>query len=80
MKTLERHALQVPRDLSLIGIDNTPEADIHGLTSVRLNFGEIGEHAVTAWLALHSGQDEHGQGHVVPVQMVNRRSVGPAPS
>jgi DNA-binding LacI/PurR family transcriptional regulator len=75
-----RAGLQVPRDLSIVGMDDTQDATEKGLTTVRISFHDVGRMAVDAWLALHQGRTacEHSEG--VQGTLIKRQSVGAPPS
>jgi DNA-binding LacI/PurR family transcriptional regulator len=65
----------------VVGYDDIPEA-AHPLpppTTVRTDFGEIGRRALRLLLDRIDGTDEPGAEPVVPVELVVRRSTGPAP-
>ncbi len=71
----EAKGLIVPRDLSIIGMDNTTEAGSQGLTSLATPFEDIGRASVQALLGLLRGEDPAGLRKVVPVVLVDRDSV-----
>ena len=72
---LEAQGLRVPRDLSLIGVDNRVEAAERGLTSVAHSFKEVGRLAMDAWVELKNGGDAAKCCKVAPVNLVSRDSV-----
>jgi DNA-binding LacI/PurR family transcriptional regulator len=75
-ETAARAGLQVPRDLSIVGIDDTQAATEKGLTTVRISFREVGRTAVDAWLALHQGRPSREYSKGVRGRLVERQSVG----
>ncbi len=74
---MEAQGLNVPRDLSLIGIDNRPEAVARGLTSVAHSFAQVGRLAMDAWIELRNGGEAAACCKVAPVQLMARQSVRP---
>jgi DNA-binding LacI/PurR family transcriptional regulator len=77
--------LQVPRDLSVVGFDDSPLAVQlePRLTTVRQDIqgkAQAAVHLLTTVLkARHAGADEPTQHEVLPVELVVRESTGPAP-
>ena len=72
---IEAQGLRVPHDLSLIGIDNRPEANARGLTSVAHSFTQVGRLAMDAWIELKNGGDSAACCKVAPVHLMKRHSV-----
>ena len=77
---------QVPDDASVVGYDDIPEAAhlLPPLTTVRTDFAEIGTRSLRLLLDRIDGRIEGGatalEGRsLVPVELVVRRSTGPAP-
>jgi DNA-binding LacI/PurR family transcriptional regulator len=72
---------QVPGDVSVVGYDDIPEAAhlLPPLTTVRTDFAEIGTRSLRLLLAQIDGPAEPRAGHVEPVELIVRRSTGPAP-
>lgn len=66
---------RVPHDLSIVGVDDTPEAAERGLTSIRNPFAKIGSAAVDAMIDLISGKTAQESSRVVPVDLIQRKSV-----
>jgi DNA-binding LacI/PurR family transcriptional regulator len=73
---LERLHLSVPRDLSLIGMDDLPAAMERGLTTFRVSCEDVGRLAIEAVVRLMGGADFRDCSRVLPVEMVERNSVG----
>lgn len=71
----EEYGLRVPEDLSITGVDNTMEGVLRGLTSVAQPFEQIGCAAVNAVIALLEGTDAAQASQVLPVALIERRSV-----
>lgn len=67
--------LSVPGDLSIIGIDDSPHAGARGLTSVHCSYSELGQFAFDAWIDLKRGATPVEASRVVPVRLIERRSV-----
>ncbi|MET9437102.1 LacI family DNA-binding transcriptional regulator [Streptomyces sp. NPDC006551] len=72
---------RVPDDVSVVGYDDIPEAAhlLPPLTTVRTNFTEIGTRSLRLLLAHIDGLTEPRVEPVVPVELIVRRSTGPAP-
>ena len=73
----EAAGLRIPEDLSLTGVDNSPEAELRGLTSVNFGYEEVGYLAVEAWVQRMAGASAAACSRVVPVYLHERRSVAP---
>ena len=73
--TVEGQGLNVPNNLSIIGMDNRVEAAERGLTSVSHSFINIGRLAMDAWIELKEGAPSVKCCKLAPVQLVPRRSV-----
>lgn len=75
MRTLRRAGLRVPEDISVIGIDDHPLAELADLTTVAQPVHEQGELAGRMVLSKLRGEDiEHGT--TVPTRLVIRGSTG----
>lgn len=72
---LERQGLRVPEDLSIVGVDNTPEAHWRGLTTVDVGLSQAGQFVLDAWMALRHGENFRQCSQVLPAQFVERNSV-----
>ncbi|MEU5547058.1 LacI family DNA-binding transcriptional regulator [Streptomyces sioyaensis] len=73
VRTLRRAGLRIPEDISVIGIDDHPLADLTDLTTVHQPVREQGELAGRMLLKILRGEEsEHGV--VVPTQLVIRGS------
>lgn len=83
LKALEEAGIRVPDQVSLISSDDSYMADlpyIH-LTAIRQPQRQLGEEAARIMLHLLSSQEQLTPRRVVlPVQLVPRRSTGPAPA
>ncbi len=75
MAGLRRLGKQVPRDLSIIGMDDVSEARRAGLTTINVPKEDMGRLAVKKLLARISGEDAPASRSVVPVALVQRDSV-----
>jgi DNA-binding LacI/PurR family transcriptional regulator len=78
-RTLQRSALRVPEDVSIVGFDDDPIAEwlSPGLTTVRQSFADLGRVAMEMlWKRMESphGPVEH---RVLPVQLIQRGSAAP---
>jgi DNA-binding LacI/PurR family transcriptional regulator len=72
---LEEQGLKVPQDISIIGVDNRPEAAERDLTSIAHSFADVGRLAMDAWVELKNGGDVATCCKVAPVSLVPRGSV-----
>jgi DNA-binding LacI/PurR family transcriptional regulator len=72
---LKSQGLSVPNDISLIGIDNRPEAAEQGLTSIAFSFAEVGRLAMDAWMELKDGGNAAKCCKLASVELVKRQSV-----
>jgi len=81
MLALKERGLRVPEDMSVVGIDDIPEAAYFDppLTTVRIDLDSLGRQTLMTLLAQIEGT-EVPQIVVPPPQLVIRRSSGPAPS
>lgn len=75
-QTAEAAGLNVPRDLSIIGVDYSPLAETQGLTTIEFGYDEIGRQAVAAWVKLNAGARPEECCTVVSSRLVERSSVG----
>lgn len=72
---LTQQGLMVPRDFSLVGMDNLPEAQHLGLTTMRFSTEEIGRRAVESLVKMLNGAKPRECSAVVPVELIERTSV-----
>lgn len=73
--TVEAQGLNVPHDLSLIGMDNRPEAQARGLSSISHSFIDVGRLAMEAWVELKNGAEAGKCSKLAPVHLIPRNSV-----
>jgi DNA-binding LacI/PurR family transcriptional regulator len=73
-KAMQLANLQVPDDLSIIGMDDLG-ADTFDLTTIAFSFSEIGEKAVDALVELIQGRPAGDCSREIPVKLVERQSV-----
>ncbi|UOY00361.1 LacI family DNA-binding transcriptional regulator [Blastococcus sp. PRF04-17] len=78
LAALHEEGIEVPRDVSVVGFDDLPEAPYFTppLTTVRQDFAELGRRGVQLVLARLRGEDLHPE--AVPAPLVVRSSTGPA--
>jgi LacI family transcriptional regulator len=81
MKFFDEQNIAVPWRVSVVGFDNVAEAKYYNpsLTTVVLDFEEIGHRAVDQILSMMRGEETH----VVPLiepHLIVRDSTGPAPA
>jgi len=72
---VEAQGLSVPCDLSVIGMDNRPEAQARGLSSIAHSFIDVGRLAMDAWVELKNGADAALCSKLASVQLMSRQSV-----
>jgi DNA-binding LacI/PurR family transcriptional regulator len=79
MRALFEAGLEVPRDMSLVGFDDIPEAAYYAppLTTVRQEFREVGTKAVAMLLRQLRGSGDVPEKHVVEPDLVVRASTAP---
>lgn len=73
MRTLRRLDLDVPTDMSIIGIDNHPLAELCDLTTIAQSVGEQGRIAAEMTLDLLNGR-ESVTNTTIPVSLILRRT------
>jgi DNA-binding LacI/PurR family transcriptional regulator len=76
IRTLRRAGLRVPEDMSVIGIDDHPLAELTDLTTVRQPVHQQGTHAAATVLSLLRGEQVESA-VTMPTQLVVRRSTAP---
>ncbi|MGJ4846278.1 LacI family DNA-binding transcriptional regulator [Leifsonia sp. Le1] len=78
VKALSEYGVRVPEDVSVVGFDDVPEARYYrpALTTVRLDFEEVGRLAVDRILHLMRGGHADALPRVLP-ELVVRRSTAP---
>ena len=67
--------LDLPRDLSLISVNDDHEAAANGLTAVNVNLALLGKEGIAAWLRLRDGAAAAEASRTTPVHLVVRNSV-----
>ncbi|WP_031485474.1 LacI family DNA-binding transcriptional regulator [Streptomyces bicolor] len=83
LHALHEAGRSVPGDVSVVGYDDIPEAAhfLPPLTTVRTDFAEIGTRSLRLLLNRLDGSEEPARvDSLVPVELVVRRSSGPAPA
>jgi LacI family transcriptional regulator, repressor for deo operon, udp, cdd, tsx, nupC, and nupG len=75
MRTLRRAGLRIPEDLSVVGIDDHPMAELADLTTVAQPVREQGVEAGRMLLSLLAGDD--APGGILPTRLVVRGSTAP---
>lgn len=72
----DKTGVSIPRDLSLVGIDDQFPASHRGLTTVAFGYEQVGRMAVQAWVELRHGAPAAQCSKIVPVELKVRDSVG----
>ena len=77
LETLRRGGVDVPGEISVIGVDDQPSLAFLGLTTVKLPIVQTGKHAIE--LLIRRIADRHAEvRHVtVPCQFIERSTSGP---
>jgi LacI family transcriptional regulator, repressor for deo operon, udp, cdd, tsx, nupC, and nupG len=78
LRTLRSRGLKVPEDISLIGIDDHPMAEVLELTTVAQDVAEQGATAARLVLTAlaNEGSAASGTGVIAPIKLVTRSSTG----
>ncbi len=79
LRTLQRRGLRLPEDISLMGVDGHPVAELFGLTTVTQDVAAQGRHVVALTLAHVRGEHPKPSGVVVPTRLIDRGSTGRVP-
>lgn len=66
--------MAVPRDLSIVGMDDIPEAERLGLTTVKYSTADVGLHSVEV-IVRRLADDNDVTGVVLPVELIERSTV-----
>ena len=79
MRALAERRLRVPRDVSVVGLDDVPDAGFYTppLTTVRQDFGEVGRQALNTLVDRMSGLTEAGRRVRIAPELIIRASAGP---
>ncbi|WP_166790274.1 LacI family DNA-binding transcriptional regulator [Cryobacterium sp. Hh11] len=80
MHAIREAGLEVPRDVSIVGFDDIPEAAHFWppLTTVRQDFAELGRRCVALLLANIAGTTAENQGAIMPELIVRGSTARPA--
>jgi DNA-binding LacI/PurR family transcriptional regulator len=81
LRALHEHGREIPREMSVVGFDDIPEAQyfMPPLTTVRQNFAEVGRGSLRLLLEIMSGGRAPQHLAVAP-ELVVRRSTAPPPA
>ena len=77
VRTIRRAGLEIPRDISIVGIDDHPLAALTDLTTVRQPAHEQGVRAAEMLLRLLAGQPDVDLSVTLPTELVVRGSTAP---
>lgn len=77
LKVLRQQQISVPEQISVIGFDDAPIADLLGLTTIRQPLEDKGKTAAEMLLDVIAGRPRRRS--VKPIELVVRESTGPAP-
>ncbi len=80
MRALAERGLRVPRDVSIVGFDNIPDAGFYTppLSTVRQDFGEVGRRALSTLIDRMSGAIEAGpRVRIAPELIIRASAAGP---
>lgn len=70
----------VPEELSVVGFDDVEVASYAGLTTVRQPLFESGRRGADLLLQALAGESLRGRSETLPLELVPRRTTGPAPA
>lgn len=75
---LKTYGIEIPRDIALISFDDIPAAqsNLHSLTTVHINFDDIGRHIVNAFVHYLDHQSFPGKSVDLEAYLVFRESCG----
>ena len=81
MRALAEQGLRVPRDVSIVGFDDVPDAGFYTppLTTVRQDFGEVGRRALSTLIDRMSGAIDGGLRVRIAPELVIRASAAAPP-
>ena len=77
LKVLQAEHISVPDQVSVIGFDDAPIADLMDLTTMRQPLADKGREAATILLELIAGRTRRRS--VKPTQLIVRATTGPVP-
>jgi DNA-binding LacI/PurR family transcriptional regulator len=80
MRALAEKGLRVPRDVSIVGFDDIPDAGFYTppLSTVRQDFGEVGRQALSTLIERMSGAIETGlRVRIAPELIIRASAAGP---
>ena len=80
MRALAERGLRIPRDVSIVGFDDVPDAGYYTppLTTVRQDFGEVGRRALSTLIDRMSGAIAAGlRVRIAPELIVRASAAGP---
>ena len=77
ISTIRRSGLRIPQDISVVGIDDHPLAELADLTTVRQSVHEQGMRAAQMLLGLLRGDPDVDRSTMLPTQLVVRGSTAP---
>lgn len=73
----EEQGKQIPRDLSIFGMDDMPGAAERGLTTLRFALPTMGRAALDAVVRIIGGARPEECGAIIPAELIERASVAP---
>lgn len=77
LRVMEECGLDIPGELSIVGMDDLAQVASVGLTSISISSEAIGYEAIHAVVEMMQGKDARECSRVVPVELVERASVAP---
>ncbi|MEA2285891.1 MAG: hypothetical protein QOJ21_1934 [Solirubrobacteraceae bacterium] len=79
LRVLHEHGREVPRDVSIVGFDDIPEAEFFTppLTTVRQDFAEMGRRGLHLLLEEIAASERSRTRVTVPATLIERASTGP---
>jgi DNA-binding LacI/PurR family transcriptional regulator len=79
IRTLRRAGLRIPQDMSVIGIDDHPLAELTDLTTVRQDPRQQGIRTAEMLIGLLQGRADVDQATTLPTELIIRGSTAPPP-
>ena len=76
INVLRDRGLRVPEDMSVVGMDDAPDATFFGLSTIRVPFSRVGRCTIDSIVAL-TKQPEHPIHNNTPVELIARTSTAP---
>jgi len=82
LRVIRERGLEVPRDISIVGFDDLPEAEwaVPGLTTVRQPLAEMGAEAIRTLVRIMDGEAPDNRRIELSTRLIVRASTAPPPA